>query len=114
MIVVRRAQRFPIVTRVFWRARGQVAWSEGLSVNVSCTGLLFQPRNALDAGTELEFVLELSRDGSMALDAADVRCFGSVARVDGSGAPDRRQALAITIDYYSFVRQPCLHRRLTS
>ena len=106
MHLVRRARRFASSTRVFWRRRGELSWSETESINASRSGVLFRADRLLMVGTEIELIFGLSWDDVQWADLADVICWGRVSRVDPSGIGTGGPALAVAIESYSFIRQP--------
>ena len=94
-----RAPRYALQTRVVYRREGDEAWQEGRAVNVSRSGVLFQPHGmSPPRAAVIEFVLELpsvSPHGH-----ARVACRGRVARCSsGPVLP----AVAATIDSYRFL-----------
>ena len=114
MSAVLRAQRFPIRTRVLCRRKGQEAWTEGFSVNVSRTGVLFQLEPVLPPGTPVEIILRLSEPtkdeivrtlpaSTDELPPADVLCIGRIVRTESRRANSAGPALAATIESYSFM-----------
>ena len=106
MHLVQRARRFASSTRVFWRRRGDVSWSETESINASRSGVLFRADRLLTIGTEVELIFGLSWDDVQWADLADVICWGRIARVDSSAEGADAVALAVAIESYSFIRQP--------
>jgi hypothetical protein len=103
MTHIPRAERFPIVTRVLWRPRSGSGWSEGVSVNASRSGVLFRAYELPAIGTEVEMIFALSWAASYPLDGADVSCAGRIVRADQRYPGG--QAVASTIDSYSFLKQ---------
>jgi hypothetical protein len=104
MTSVVREPRFGIETRVVWRRRGDSEWSNGRSINVSQSGLLFRTDQHLDVGVEIEMIIGLSWDTAQDLDLADVMCLARIVRMDGDGALEGEPLLAAQIDSYSFLR----------
>lgn len=100
---VPRAERFPIVTRVLWRACAERDWTESVSVNVSRSGLLFHTKDPISVGTKLELIFALSWEPSNPLDTADVRCEGHVVRTEAGSAAGT--AVASTIEFYSLIQR---------
>ena len=78
-----RAQRYPIRTSVRYRARGEPAWNQADTVNISRTGVLFHAGKPVEPETLLEirilFPSEITGDAP-----ASVVCWGPVVRTDGS------------------------------
>lgn len=72
-------------------------WTEGLTVDISRSGVLFIPVDRFPPeGASLQIVLYLSRT-SVPTAMPDVYCGGRVARV--TNTVDGRKALAVQIDY---------------
>ena len=83
-----------------YRVEGDEAWQEGQALNVSRTGVLFQPHGGvLPRSAAIEFVLELPSHGIRR--HARVQCRGRVARY--SGEAPTPAAVAATIDTYRFL-----------
>ena len=101
MTVVSRARRFQLPMRVLWRHDPAGEWLEGMSLNTSRTGVLFQSDRAMPVGTSIDMVLAVSWEPIPSVDVADVVCTGCIVRVETGGPPDRPIALAATIDWYS-------------
>jgi hypothetical protein len=95
-----RATRYDLRTRVVYRREGEEAWQEGQAVNVSRTGVLFQPRGqGLPLATAVEFVLELPSQGIRR--RARIQCRGRIARCCGETSSPAM--IAATIDNYRFL-----------
>jgi hypothetical protein len=96
-----RATRFAMNLPVRYRARGDEDWSYGMTVNISCSGVLFRTARAVAAATpvEIELVLPGDREAS-----ASVISRGSVIRTVSPGAGPHDRALAVALDEYDFVR----------
>lgn len=115
MAGIPRAQRFPIEVRVRCRPQGRKDWSEGTSLNVSRTGVLFTIDRVLPAGMPVEIILELSwttdeeiineLSPATAEAAADILCSGRIVRADYEPPLTATPALAATIESYSFLRE---------
>jgi len=92
-----RAQRFPIQTPVRYRSSGEPDWSQGDTINISRSGVLFHFEKELEPGTMLEmrivFPSELTGGAP-----ASVVCWGPVVRKEGP-------ALAAAIRKYHFTRE---------
>jgi hypothetical protein len=101
---VPRAQRFQIETQISWRPKGEGPWSDGRTLNVSRTGVLFHVDEPLPAGTPVEMVLFLS-SAIFERSAADVLCSGRVVRTEAQTPTGYGPSLAATIDSYSFSRE---------
>ena len=99
-----RASRFPIQTAVRYREQGQAEWSNGTSLNISRSGILFQAERGLKMRTKLElqlvFPAALTGGHSMS-----VVCWGTVVRRDSPMETPSRVCLATNIFRYHLVQQ---------
>jgi hypothetical protein len=100
VLFIDRAQRFEVPMRLLWRIKGEVEWSEAISVNASRSGVLFQTSGQAPVGTEVEMIFALAWETAPWVDVADVRCAGRVARQCLVG---QSTAIAATIDRYMFL-----------
>jgi len=96
---MRRATRFALNLPLRYRVRGEVAWSYGMTENISCSGALVRTgaQRALATSVELEVVLPGTDAGG-----ARVIGHGSVTRTPGSIGGD--DAIAMSIDRYDLIR----------
>ena len=85
------------------RPRGHSTWSEGVSLNVSRTGVLFHVEELIPQGTPVEMILAISSP-TVDLPPADVMCTGRIVRTEYQTPPGTGPALAATIESYSFIR----------
>ena len=101
---VSRAQRYEIDTAIRFRVMGESTWYEGMTENISISGVLIRADQFLEPNTtvEMKFFLpvELWRER-----AAEVFCRGVVVRSLRCQAPANAVAIASTIAYSRFVRQ---------
>ena len=95
-----RAPRFQIQTAVRYRESGQRTWSEGMTVNMSRSGVLFHAASELKPKTVLEMRILFPYEDP----PANVVCWGPVVRTESPDPPDTRPLLAATISRYRFVR----------
>src|ERR1700744_950844 len=74
-----RARRYEIGTALRFRVRGEREWHEGLTENISISGMLIRTGRALEPKTaiEMRFFLPVELDGEY---AAEVFCRGFVIR----------------------------------
>ena len=96
-----RATRLHVAAQLVYRRIGDDCWGAGHTVNVSRTGVLFVAGGpSLPPGTEVEFVIDLSK---LVQDAEScARCFGRIVRCrDDFQAP---LWMAATIDSSQLVR----------
>ena len=96
-----RAQRFPLHLPLRYRAVGEDTWREGLTDNISRSGVLFRARDLLQVSTpvELTFVISVADLNS------EVFCRGQVVRAVPPAGPSDPPALAATIANYHFLRR---------
>jgi hypothetical protein len=95
-----RARRFPLGIRLRYRAAGEGDWHEGLTENISRSGVLFRTAHILDVDTPVEMSFTLPA-GPV---APAIHCEGRIVR---TVLPPRVQAaygMAATISDYRFVR----------
>jgi hypothetical protein len=99
-----RAPRFSIEIPFYFRVRGEGSWRQGMTDNISRSGVLFRTSETLDQSTpiEMHFALPLKVGGQP---GAVVACRGLVVRVVPPGTPDAMPGFAATISRYRFVRQ---------
>ena len=94
-----RATRYNMAARVVYRGEGQAAWQEGQVINVSRTGVLFEPKGAeVPLSAAIEFVIDLPGAGHRG--HPRVQCHGHVVRSAGTATAT---AVAATIDAYEFL-----------
>ncbi len=91
-----RAQRFPIETFVRFRASGDTHWSEGTTVNISRSGVLFYSPKALRPKTKIEM--------RIVFPTVLIVCWGSVSRTEPAMSGNARSALAAVIIDYALTR----------
>jgi hypothetical protein len=103
MAGVPRAQRFPIETRILWRRKGSGPWSEGVTLNVSRTGVLFHVHEPFPPGTPIEMVLSFS-SAILERSAPNVLCSGRIVRTESQTPPIEGPVIAATIDSHAFSR----------
>lgn len=99
-----RAQRFPIQAPLRYRASGEIAWSEGATVNLSRSGVLFRAEQEIEPKTMLEmrivFPREITGDGP-----ANILCWGPVIRKESVNSSDSCPILAAAIIKYRFIHE---------
>jgi hypothetical protein len=100
--LVPRAARFPIRTPLLYRESGAPAWREGVTVNMSHTGVLFDAEDDIPLNTTLEMRVVFS---SLAWkEAAKVVCWGPVVRHASDSADPQKHRLAAAIRRYQLRR----------
>jgi len=99
-----RAERFPIHTPLRYRESGQSDWNEGVTINISRSGVLFDaPEDAAPASMlELRIIFPREIAGQT---QANVVCVGQVVRSQPPESPAYRRALAVAIRSYRFTRE---------
>src|ERR1700742_1921700 len=99
-----RARRYEIGTSIRFRARGEREWHEGLTENISISGVLIRTGRALDPKTaiEMRFFLPVELDGES---AAEVFCRGFVIRSSKCRIPAGTFTIAARIMHSRFLRQ---------
>ena len=98
-----RAPRFDIRFPLRYRPLGQDTWWEGVTTNVSASGVLFVADVELEPDTPVQMTLVLPVQ--VAGDATGrVFCQGRIARVVGGDAPALSLTMAATIASYRFLR----------
>jgi len=102
---VPRARRYEIGTAIRFRVRGERDWQEGLTENISVSGLLLRTGRALNPKTaiEMRFFLPVELDGEC---AAEVFCRGFVIRSSKCRIPAGSYTIAARIMHSRFFRQP--------
>ena len=98
----RRARRFPIAAHLTYREHGGTAWRQGITINVSRTGILFRADGPPPGTREpLEIVLTLAF--SRFAPARHVRCTARVARIAPGDLSWGGRAVAVAIAKYALL-----------
>jgi hypothetical protein len=99
-----RAPRFSIEIPFYFRRRSERSWREGMTDNISRSGVLFRTTDMLEENTlvDMQFALPLEVSGQP---GALVACRGQIVRTVPPVSPDALPALAATISRYRFVRR---------
>ena len=88
-VALSRAQRFAIQANIRFRVRGERLWREGVTENISNTGLLFRSNEMVQKDSMVEMTIDLPA-GSKFAGNAKMICQGKVIRsweyVQGFGA----------------------------
>lgn len=100
---ISRARRYEIGTLIRYRARGEREWHEGVTENISISGVLIRTRQALEPKTaiEMRFFLPIELDGEC---AAEVFCRGLVIRSSKCRFPAGSVTIAARIVHSRFLR----------
>jgi PilZ domain len=76
-----RAHRFPLTLPIRCRRAGEEGWIEGVTINISSSGVLFCTSEPLDVDTQVEMSIAL---GESPAKAGELRCDGYIVRIDSS------------------------------
>lgn len=100
---ISRARRYEIGTLIRYRVRGAREWHEGVTENISISGVLIRGAQALDPRTaiEMRFLLPIELDGES---AAEVFCRGLVIRSSKCRFPAGTVTIAARIVHSRFLR----------
>lgn len=103
-IEISRARRYEIGTAIRYRVRGERDWHEGVTENISISGVLIRSARSLDpkAAIEMRFFLPVELDGEC---AAEVFCRGFVIRSSKCRIPAGTFTIAAKIMHSRFLRQ---------
>lgn len=99
-----RARRYEIGTPIRYRVRGERDWREGMTENISISGVLIHTSHALEPNTSIEmrFLLPVELEGEF---AAEVFCRGLVVRSFSRSAQAGITTIAARILHSRFLRQ---------
>ncbi|MGH9325158.1 MAG: PilZ domain-containing protein [Terriglobia bacterium] len=97
-----RAQRYELQLPLRYRELGTRAWHEGVTVNMSAAGVLFEAAQVLQRFTMVEMTVALP-----GVPPGLIAGRGTVVRSTEAADADRRGYVAASIRHYRFVR----HRR---
>jgi hypothetical protein len=100
----RTSRRYTMALPVTIRANGRGGLPElrGKTRDVSFRGLYFMTDANCDPGSEIEFILTLPKEMTLAKDV-NIHCFGHVVRVENQ---DAGRGVAARIDRYEFLQAP--------
>jgi hypothetical protein len=100
-----RERRLRHRVSVLFRIPGSDEWIEGVTENISHSGLLFRSSSPLEVGSSMELILEMPRELTGANDARVV-CEGSLVRVEPVPATRKKEQssflMACKITQYKF------------
>ena len=94
-----RARRFPLTLPIRCRRPGEEGWMEGVTINISSSGVLFRTREPLDVDTQVEMRIVL---GESPAQAGELQCDGHIVRIE-SGDPTT-PSMAATFSRYNLQR----------
>ena len=100
-----RAYRYPLVAPVVYRRQGRRQWSQGVSVNMSRTGVLFATaEQVLPAGERIEFRIRLPNPHGAR--GCEVQCVGAVMRSMPGRYAGEPGAMGVEIEQYELKGVP--------
>jgi hypothetical protein len=91
-----RATRHVLQVPLRFRPAGHTDWRDGLSENISQSGVLFRSDLSVTPQTEIEMLLTLGSGGNPE-GAATLLCRGRVVRTEPARGDDPRAGIAATI-----------------
>lgn len=100
-----RERRLRHRVSVLFRIPGSDEWIEGVTENISSSGILFRSPSPLEVGCSMELILEMPPELT-GNEAARVVCEGSLVRVEPVPPPRKKEQssflMACTITQYKF------------
>jgi len=99
-----RARRFALHLPVYFRQPQSLTWLEGTTENISYSGVLLRSSYPLAPKTALEMRLQVGVGPEHSL-TTEIRCKGTVVRMEQRTAPKTPIALAVAIRDYHIVRR---------
>jgi hypothetical protein len=98
---VLRAFRYPIHTPIRFRKSDEAEWHEGMTLNISRTGIFFQSDMNLPPRTLLEMQISLPHE-ILGEPQANVLCWGPVVRLSPKPSEQGETSMAAAISRYRF------------
>jgi hypothetical protein len=89
-----RARRFPLTLPIRCRRAGEASWIEGVTINISSSGVLFRSSEPLDIDTQVEMAIAL---GESPAPEGELWCDGHIVRID---AGDSTTSMAAAFSRY--------------
>ena len=86
-----RAPRFPLTLPIRCRRAGDDDWIEGVTINISRSGVLFRASEPLDVDTRIDIRIVL---GESPARTGELRCDGHVVRIASTDAATQSMAAA--------------------
>ena len=74
-----RARRFPLTLPIRCRRAGDEGWLDGVTINISSSGVLFRTSAPLDVDTQVEMSIAL---GESPAPEGELRCDGLIVRIE--------------------------------
>jgi PilZ domain-containing protein len=88
-----RARRFPLTLPIRCRRAGEDGWIEGMTINISRSGVLFRTSASLDVDTQVEMRIVL---GESSARAGELRCDGHIVRIESGDSTTSSMAAAFS------------------
>jgi hypothetical protein len=88
-----RARRFPLTLPIRCRRAGDDGWIEGVTINISSSGVLFHTSEPLDVDTHVEMSIVL---GASRARAGELRCDGHIVRIESGDSTSPSMAAAFS------------------
>ena len=88
-----RARRFPLTLPIRCRRTGEEGWLEGVTINISSSGVLFLTSKPLDVDTKVEMTIVL---GESRARGGELRCDGRIVRIESDGSTTSSMAAAFS------------------
>lgn len=88
-----RARRFPLTLPIRCRRAGDDEWLEGVTINISKSGVLFRVSEPLDVDTRVEMRIVL---GDSPARVGELRCDGHIVRIASDDATTPLMAAAFS------------------
>jgi PilZ domain-containing protein len=88
-----RAPRFPLALPLRCRRAGEEGWIEGVTINISSSGVLFRTSEPLDVNTPVEMRIAL---GGSPARTGELRCDGHIVRIESTDPTTSSMAAAFS------------------
>ena len=79
--ILMRAPRFPLKLPIRCRRAGEDGWIEGVTINISSSGVLFRTSEPLDVNTPIEMTIVL---GESPVRTGELSCDGHIVRIESA------------------------------
>ncbi|MGH9452724.1 MAG: PilZ domain-containing protein [Terriglobia bacterium] len=99
-----RPGRYPVKTAIRFRIRGEDEWHQGITEDISRTGVFLRSSFLPDMGAKVEMVLSLPAE-VRGRSAAEVFGQGRIVRQTQALSVDQQPGVAATIDRYRLARK---------
>ena len=99
-VIKTRAPRFSLRLPIRYRTVGEPRWHDGITENISRSGVLFQAESELLVDTAIEMRVVLPVAGEVERSLPEILCQGHVVRTIIDRQQARRPALAAAITDY--------------